>query len=127
MAKPNAIDRYKEIMEVYFSRDPDTLEKFKSYLGNSFTGFGTALHEYQDSPEEIVAQLKKEILLAPHISALRINWIKEQKVSDRISIVNAKLGVKFKLEGKEVEIDPIRASVIFELRDGDYFPLHWYS
>lgn len=126
MAKPNAIDRYKEVMEVYFSRNPDTVEKFRSYLGKSFSGFGTALHEYQDSTEEIIDQLKKEILLAPHTSAFKINWIKEQKVNDTISIINAKLGVRFKLEGKEVEIDPIRASVVFEFRDGNFFPIHWH-
>lgn len=127
MTKPNAIERYKEILAVYVSRDADTIDKFKSFIGDPFTGFGTALHEYQDSPEEMIDQLKKEIQQVPNNSSFKIKWIKEQKVNDEISIVNAKIGIRFKMEGKEIDIDPIRVSMVFQLMEGEYFLIHWHN
>jgi class 3 adenylate cyclase len=124
MDNSSAIPRFKDILGVYLSRHPDTLNRFKSCFAETFSGFGT--NEYRASKEEMILQLEKEMSLVPNESTFKISWIKEKKLGENVSIINTEYSITFNLRGKVVEINPIRTSAVFEFKDENYYLVNWH-
>lgn len=124
MGKSSAIPRFKNILEVYLSRNPETISRFESFFAGSFSGFGT--NEYRASREEMIRQLEKEMTLVPNTSTFNINWITEKIISENVSVVNTEYSIKFNLRGKVVEINPIRTSAVFEFKNDNYYLVNWH-
>ena len=95
-----ATDCFLEFLDVWGSRDSQTMNKLEAYIDDEFMGFGTTKFEVIQKPTELFEQIKKEILQIPGGATFQIYWIKELTLSSKISIVVGELKAIFHMEGE---------------------------
>jgi class 3 adenylate cyclase len=113
-------DRFLEFLKVWCSRDSQTLAKFKSFIDDEFTGFGSAKHEIFRNSQDLFEQTKKEISQIPYPIDPDIKWIEEVKLDSNTSLINCEIRFTFKLNERPIEFGPLRITFVWFRRNNSY-------
>ena len=113
-------EAFIEFLDAWASRDSQTLEKIRSFIDDSFTAFGTGEHEIFYNSEDMFEQISKEISQIPSALEHTEKWINVIELDARTSLLNSELKFTFELDGKTIEIGPLRMTVVWYKRNGHY-------